>query len=214
MATDSQRTWYAYLWLLLANLGSLIVFWRAGWPAHGALVVYWLEAGVVSAVYVAKIQRAEGADEAEHVRSWATFDREPADRLLGKPNRTVAGAVITTFAGPWLVWGVITVLAGLHEALPFADPVPVGVATASLVAYQLGSYWYEYVGHREYERRGPVSLYVELAPRHLAVVLTCLFGAGLATSTGQPAAAIVVLVTSKTCVDLVAVRRELTLAEA
>lgn len=176
------------------------------------MVVYWLEVGIVSGVYVAKILRAEGTDDPDHVRSWAAFDGKPADRYVGEDNRMVADAVLLQFAGPWLVWGAFTVLLGWFEVFEPADPVAVGLGTVGVLAYHVSSYQVEYVGNGAYKRRGPVSLFVELAPRHLAVILTWMFGAGAASITGTPVGVILVLFVCKTCVDLVALRRERRLA--
>lgn len=213
----STRALLSSVGIVLANLATLAVVWGTGRNVHGLLVVYWLETGIVSAVYVAKIRRAEGTDDPEHVRSWARFDGKPADRLVGESNRTIADAVVTNFAGPWVVFGAFVVLAApldLVGELEPASPVAVVLATVGLLVYHVGSYRFEYVGFREYERRGPVSLFVELAPRHLAVVLTWIFGLGAASIARSPVGALVVLVGLKTCVDLVAHRRERSLASA
>lgn len=214
MLPSQTRSRWPFAGVVLANLASLAVVGWTGWRAHVLLVVYWLEAGIVSGVYAAKILRAEGTDDPEQIRSWAAFDGKPADRYVGEDNRMVADAVLLHFAGPWLVWGALILFLGWSGAFEPADPVAVALATVGLVAYHVSSYYVEYVGYGEYERRGPVSLFVELAPRHLAVVLTWMFGAGAVAITGTPIGAILVLFVCKTCVDLVAVRRERRLAAA
>lgn len=206
--TASTRPWLSSAAIVVANLASLVVFWWYGWNVHAVLLVYWLETGVVSAVYFAKILRAEGTDDPEAVRSWAAFDGKPAERLVGKPNREIADAVVLQFTGPWLAFGLFFVLSGsLFDTLEPASPDTVALAAVVLLVYHVLSYQLEYVGLAEYERRGPVSLFTELAPRHLAVVLMWIFGLGAATATRTPAAAIVVLVIFNTCIDLATHRR-------
>lgn len=205
--TASTRPWLSSAAIVLANLASLVVFWWYGWNVHAVLLVYWLETEVVSAICVAKILRAEGTDDPEDVRSWATFDGKGAERLVGEPNRMVADTVLLNFTGPWLAFGLFFVLAGRFYELEPARLVTVALAAVGLLVYHVLSYRFEYVGREAYERRGPVSLLGELAPRHLAVVLTWIFGIGAATATRTPAAAIVVLVVLNTCIDLATHRR-------
>lgn len=201
-----SRLWY--VGVLVANVASLIVIAWNGWRAHLLLVVYWLETAIVTAVYAAKILRAEGGDDPEHVRSVLQFDGRPAEWYVGKENRMVADALVLTVVGPWLAWGVIIVLFGLTGPFEPASTAPVAIATVGLAAYHVVSYRFEYVGLGEYERRGPASLLVEPAPRFLALLLTAIFGMGAASATRSPVGAIVVLVVAKTCVDLVSHRRE------
>lgn len=208
------RAWLSPIAIVIANLTSLAAVRWGGWNVHALLIVYWFETGIVSAVYFAKILRAAGTDDPEHVPSWATFDGKPADRLIGQSNRRVADTVILNFAGPWTVFGLFFVFIGGSYGIERASPQTVALATVSLLVYHVFSYWFEYVGRKEYERRGPVSLFVELAPRHLVVPLTWIFGLAATVITQNPLGAIVVLVFLKTCVDLGAHRRERALARA
>ncbi|WP_255169335.1 DUF6498-containing protein [Natrononativus amylolyticus] len=209
MSPPWKRSQTAFVGVILANLASLAAIWWYGWQAHALLLVYWLETGVVGAIYVAKIRRAEGTDPAA-IRSLTGIDGEPAESYVGKANREIADAFVSSYVGVWVGAGVILALLPLAEelALEPASPDVVALAAVSLVGYHLLSYRYEYVGDREYERRGPVSLAVEPAPRFWVLMLTIIFGLGAADLTRSPMGAIVVLAFFKTCAELVIHRRE------
>lgn len=208
--SSRKRSQTAFVWVLLANLASLLAIRWYDWQAHALLIVYWLETGVVLAVYVAKILRAEGTDDPDDIQSWTQVDGEPPEAYIGESNRRVADALLLNYAGIWLFAGAfILIIPFAEEAiLVLASPDAVALAAVSLVAYHAFSYWYEYVGFREYERRGPVSLLAEPAPRFWALLLTLIFGLGATQFTRSPTGVIVVLAFFKTCADLLAHRRE------
>lgn len=211
MHSSWKRSQAAFVGVLFANLASVAVIRWSGWQAHALLIVYWLETGVVGAVYAAKILRAEGTDDPENVRSRMEFAGEPAESYVGRSNRQVADALVLTFIGPWLFTGVFILVAPFGEertVLELASPDAVALAAVSLVGYHALSYRFEYVGFREYERRGPVSLLVEPVPRFWALWLALFFGLGGTQFTRSPTTAIVGVVFFKTCADLLAHRRE------
>lgn len=192
------------------NLASLVVIWWCDWQAHAFLLAYWLETGVIGAICAAKIRRAEGTDDPGDIRSHTDVDGEPPHSYIGRPNRDIADAFVRNYAGFWFGMGVVLTLIPLtEEDIPIepASPSVVTLLAASVVPH-LFSYWYEYLGGREYERRGPVSLLVEPAPRFWALILTLIFGVTATTFTHSPIGVIVVLVFFKTCVDLLAHRRD------
>lgn len=208
--SSRKQSQVSFVGVLVANLASVAAIWWYGWQAHALLLVYWLETGVVIALYVAKIKRAKGTDDPVDIRSWTKFDGEPAQSYIGKPNWTVVDAHVSTYIGLWPFVGVFLFIVPFAEeaVLEPASPAVIALAAASLVSYHLFSYWYVYIGFREYERRGPVSLLVEPAPRFWALLLTLIFGLGAASITRNSAGVIVVLVFFKTCTDLLAHRRE------
>lgn len=208
MALPRKRSRLSFVRILVANLASVVVIRGYGWNVHALLIVYWLETGVVTATYAAKINRAEGTDDPETIRSWTKFDGKRAEWYIGKANRTVADALVLNFVGPWLAWGLVAFLLGVTDELELANPVPVVLATTTFVISHGFSYWYEYIGQREYERRGPVSLLVEPAPRFWALALTLIFGMGATSIARSSVGLLVVLVFFKTCVDLLSHRRE------
>lgn len=202
-----KRSRVSFVGVLLANAASLVAIWWSGWSAHALLLVYWLETGVVTVVYAAKILRAEAEDDPENLRSW-TLAGNPPERYVGEDSRTVADALVLNYVGPWIAFGAIVVVLGFTEQFAFARPLTVALATGSLLVYHVFSYRYEYLGLEEYERRGPVSLLVEVAPRHLAVVGAIVFGMAATAFTRSPVGMILVVGGCKTCVDLVTHRRE------
>ncbi|MCU4743170.1 DUF6498-containing protein [Natronoglomus mannanivorans] len=205
-----KRSQASFVVILLANLTSLAVVWWYDWQAHALLIGYWLETGVVGAVSVAKILRAEGADDPSAIRSWTNVDGESPDAYVGQPNRAVADAFVRNYVWLWLFAGVFLAIIPFAEEMPLevASPSVVALAAVGLVASHVFSYWYEYVGKREYEHRGPVSLLVEPAPRFWALMLTLIFGLGATSISRSPVGAIAVLVVFKTSADLLAHRRE------
>lgn len=207
MYSSWKRSQTAFVAVLLANLASVVAIWWYDWQAHALLMVYWLETGVIGAIYVTKIRRAAGTDDPEAIRSWTTVDGEPPESYVGKSNRTVAVALVRNYAGFWLFAGVFFLIIPFAEemALEPASPDAVALAAVSLVGYHVFSYWYEYVGLREFEHRGPVSLLVEPAPRFWVLGLTLIFGLGATSLTQSPMG---VLVVFKTSADLLFHRRE------
>lgn len=203
-----KRSQVSFVGVIVANLVTLAVVWWQGWPAHALLLVYWLETGVVIAVSAVKITRAEGTDDPEQIHTLMTFDGEPAESFVGEDNRTIADALVLEFVGYWLFVGFFFGVVGLTGEFDAAAPITVALASASLVTYHVGSYWFEYVGRREYERRGPVSLLVEPVPYFWGLVFVQIFGLGAAAVTGNAAGTVVVLLFCKTCADLLAHRRE------
>lgn len=203
-----KRSQVSFLAVIAANLVTLAVIWQQGWRAHALLLVYWLETGAIVAVYAVKITRAEGTDDPEEISSWTTFDGEPPEAYVGEDNRTIADALVLQFVGLWLFTGFFFVFVGLIGMYEPASPVTVALAAVSLVAYHVFSYYYEYVGLKQYEKRGPVSLLVEPAPQFWGLVFVMIFGLGVGNASENPAVTVVLLMFFKTCADLLAHRRE------
>ena len=211
MCSSWKRSQTGFVGVLFANLASLVVIWWYDWQAHALLLAYWLESVIIVVIYVAKIHRAEGTDDPEAIRSWLDIDGERPRAYIGRPNRDIVDAFVEQWAVFVLALGaVITFIPFAEEDIPLepASPVVVALVAASLVVSHLFSYWYEYLGGREYERRGPVSLLVEPGSRFLALFGATIVGAAVATLTREPTGTIIVLIFFKTCADLLEHRRE------
>ncbi len=211
MYTSWKRSQTAFVGVLLANVASLLVIWWYGWQAHALLLAYWLEAGVIGTIYSAKIRRAEGTDDPERIRSWSDINGKRPRSYIGKPNDDIANALVQQYFGIWLFLGLaIGIIPFMEEniAIEPASPSVVALVAASLVISHLFSYWYEYLGDREYERRGPVSLLVEPGPRFVALFCATFLGMAAASLVADPFGVIAVLVFFKTCADLLEHRRE------
>jgi hypothetical protein len=202
-----RRSQVSFAVVVLANLLALVVVWRAGWQAHALLVVYWLETGVLVAVYAVKITRAEGTDDPAEISAWTKFDGEPAEAYVGRDNRLIADTLVLEFLGMWLFAGFFFVVVGITGMLEPASPATVALAAVGLVATHAFSYRYEYLGLGEYERRGPVSLLVEPGPHFWGLMFVMVFGLGASAVSGSGAGTVVVLTFCKTCADLLAHRR-------
>ena len=210
MHSSWKKSEWSFVGILLANLASLAVIWWSDWQAHALLIAYWLEAGVIGGIYVAKIFRADGSDSPESIRAFWNIAGEPPRSYIGKPKGDIVGALLEQWVGIWLLLGLGIVafpFGGELEIEP-ASPLVVSLIAVSLVVSHMYSYWSEYLGNREYERRGPVSLLVEPAARFLTL-FAALFIGGLAVNlTQESLGVIVVLIFFKTCADLFQHRRE------
>lgn len=210
MRSSWRRSQTAFVGVILANLASLGTVWWYGWQAHALLLVYWLETGVVGAISVAKILRAEGSDDPSEIRSWTSINGERAKSYVGKSNREIATAFVQNYAGVWLFLGPFLLILPYAEdaSLSMASPGVVAIAAVSLIGFHVVSYWDGYVASRAFERRGPVSVLVEPAPRFWALFLTIIFGLGATSFSQSPIGVIVVVAFFKCCADLLLHRRE------
>lgn len=198
----------------VGNLVPLAVLLVADIDVHAFLVVYWLEAGVIGAVTVRKIRRAAGEDDPEALPDWeyspfGTGEKRRLVDLVGEPAEVVVREFRGTYVGLWLIVGIIVAnVPSEYALLSAAEPLAVGAMTLPLVGYHAAAYRFEYLGSREYARKGPVTLLVEPFPR-LYVVIATMFGSGLAIAVfGAPVGLVVLFVLSKTVLDLRTHRRE------
>lgn len=213
MSSPWKRSEWSFLGVLVGNLAALSMIWWFDWQVHALLLAYWLEAGVVGGIYVAKILRAEGVDDPESIRSFWKVDGEPPRSYIGRQKSEIASALLAQYLLIWLILGGITVGGPFIEEFFFsaiepARPLVVASVAVSLVATHVFSYWHEYIGNREFERRGPVSLLVEPVPRFLALFGAVFVGSAAVALTRTPLAVIIVLTFFKTCADLFQHRRE------
>ncbi len=173
-------------------------------------MAHWLEAGLIRAIYVAKIRRAAGTDDPHTIHSWSDIDGEHPRSYIGKPNPEIVGAFLGHYLWIWLFFGLFILIIPNSEDIPLepASPFVVTLVVAVPIVSHLFSYWQEYLGDREYERRGPVSLLVEPGPRFLSLFFAVFVGAATASLTENPFGVIAVLIFFRTCADLLEHRRE------
>lgn len=188
--------------LVVANLVPLVGVVFFGWDLHSLLVVYWLESAVVGASFAAKIRRAEGEDDPADLPS-IRFNDRPVGAFLGSSNRQILAFFCTHYGLFWVVHGVfVLAFPGIFPELNPARPRVVGLAAVGLVAYHVVSYRVNFVGDREYERAGPVTLMVEPYRRVFVLHVTVVAGAFGVAIVGSPVGALVVMVVLKTLLDL------------
>ena len=194
--------------LILANAVPLVGVVGFGWDLHSLLVGYWLESAAVGLTSVAKIRRAEGEDDPEELPS-IEFDGKPAESLVGHPNRLIAIFFVTHYGLFWITHGVfVLAFPVMIPGLEMASPSVVVAAAVCLGAYHAVSYRVNYVGEREYERNGPVTLMVEPYRRVFVLHATIVLGAFAIAWIGAPVGALAVMVLAKTVLDLRAHRKE------
>lgn len=187
---------------MLANAVPLVGVVAFGWDLHSLLVVYWLEGGVVGASFWAKIRRAEGEDDPDELAE-LFLDREYLESFVGESRDDVARYFAGHYGWFWVGHGVF-VLAFFPLLFPMdlADPATVATATLALGGYHALSYRIDFVGRREYERKGPVRLMAEPYGRVTVLHVTVVFGALGVAAVGSPVGLLVVLVLAKTAMDL------------
>ena len=204
-----DRPRLAAVGLLASNLVPLVGVLAFGWTLHSLLIVYWLESGIVGASYVAKILRAEGADDPADLPSMS-FNDTPVSAFVDRTRPAIARFFVGHYGVFWAVHGLFVFLFGgfVPGGLAPAEPVAVATAAVGLVASHAYSYRANYVGEREYERVGPVTLMVEPYRRVIVLHLTIVLGAFAVGAIGSPIGALLVMIVLKTGIDLRAHLRE------
>jgi hypothetical protein len=205
----TRRPRLAAAGLVAGNLVPLVGVVWFGWSLHSLLVVYWIESGIVGASYVAKILRAEGEDDPDDLPSMS-FNDTPVSAFVGRSRPAVARFFVGHYGVFWAVHGVFVFAFGgfVPGGLAPAAPLPVATAVVGLVATHAYSYRANYLGEREYERAGPVTLMVEPYRRVFVLHLTIVLGAFAVAAVGAPVGALLVMIVVKTALDLRAHLRE------
>lgn len=188
--------------LVAANAVPLVGVLALGWGLHSILVGYWLESAAVGVASVAKIRRAAGDDDPAELPSMS-FNDTPVESFVGRSNRAVARFFLGHYGAFWAVHGLFVLLfPAVFSGLAPASPRVVAAAAVGLAAYHAVSYRINYVGGREYERVGPVTLMVEPYRRVFVLHLTVVLGAFAVAWIGAPVGALAVMVLVKTALDL------------
>jgi hypothetical protein len=217
----------AVVLLVAFNLVPLagVLWW--GWNVYTLLVLYWLENGIIGALNIAKILRAEGA----FGTGIATF------RLNGQVSnsrKAMVGFFLMHYGIFWAVHGIFVFLLPLFIGLgSFAsdavDGFPptvrpdgsvdidaffprsedpglrwdvIGVGAIGLVISHTASYFLNFIGRGEYRRISPVAQTMAPYARVIVLHLTILLGAFVSVALGSPVGAVAVLVVVKTIIDL------------
>ena len=208
--------------LVLFNLVPLagVLWW--GWQLQTILVLYWLESGVIGVLNVPRLALARGAPD----RAAASG---PA-RIGTAAKIFLIPFFIVHYGLFWLVHGVFVLVlpvvaalvspAGRAETVTGGAPSPLsdvglgaglgagldwGDVVAGAVAmglFHLISFVYWDVVRREYEHTSPEAQMFAPYRRVVVLHLTILGGAFLVGLTGQPIAALTILVILKTLLDL------------
>jgi hypothetical protein len=208
--------------LVAVNLLPLIgvVFW--GWSLMLILVLYWVESGIVGAINVLKIARAEGSrDPAVSVEgNRITVRMSGVGAMLGRG--ALIGFFVMHYGIFWVVHGIFVFLmpifAGLSSGVadPTAPgfgfgpmdfgPLPLdglGLSAALLGASHVVSFFTNYLGRGEYLRVTPEAQMMSVYGRVIVLHITIIGGAFVIAAFGTPVAALVLLIGLKTALDLV-----------
>lgn len=207
--------WLSAAVLVAVNLIPLIgvAFW--GWSLMLILVLYWIESGIIGAINVVKIARAEGPTSIGVGGSRMTI------RMTGMAAGVARGGIIGFFILHygifWVVHGVFVFLlpqfAGLSTVEPGATrlgpmdfgPLPlegVGLSAALLAVSHGISFFVNYLGRGEYLHVSPERQMMSVYGRVIVLHVTIIFGAFVIGFFGTPFAALVLLVGLKTLIDL------------
>jgi len=188
--------------LVVANAVPLVGVVALGWGLHSILVGYWLESAAVGVASVGKIRRAAGEDDPGELPSMS-FNDVPVESFVGRSNRAIARFFLGHYGAFWIVHGAFVLVFPLvFPGLEPASPGVVAAAAVGLAAYHAVSYRINYVGRREYERVGPVTLMIEPYRRVFVLHLTVVLGAFAVARLGAPVGALAVMVVVKTALDL------------
>jgi hypothetical protein len=217
----------AVVLLVVFNLVPLagVLWW--GWNVYALLILYWLENGIIGAINVAKIRRAEGTAGS----GVATF------RMSGQATQSKAAMVgffVMHYGIFWAVHGIFvftlplflglgSVAADVGDGLtPTVRPdgsvaldglfpsVDAGLRWDVIVVGGIGlaishvaSYFLNFVGRGEYRRVSPAAQTMAPYGRLLVLHMTIILGALFSGFAGSPVGAVAVLVVAKTVLDLV-----------
>jgi len=217
----------AVVLLIAFNLVPLagVLWW--GWNVYTLLILYWLENGIIGAINVAKITRAEG----EASGPAATF------RVSGQATGSRAAMVaffVMHYGIFWTVHGIFVLTLPLFLGIPsmasdFTDGFPpvspdstpglggffpriegpnirwdvIGVGAIGLAISHTASYFLNYIGRGEYRRVSPAAQTMAPYGRVFVLHMTIIVGAIFSSFMGTPVGALAVLVTGKTLLDLV-----------
>jgi hypothetical protein len=206
--------------LVLANLLPLAGVLWFGWSVRTVLIVYWLENGVIGAVNVLKILRAEGTAPAGPARpaGRGTGGRRVGTTLAMSPTIPTTGQraalvpfFVLHYGTFWLVHGIFVLSLPLFStaALEETSTVDTGpepgqllIVVVLLAISHLVSYRLNFIGRGEYLRVSPVQQVMAPYGRLVVLHVTIIVGGIAIAGTGAPAAAVLILVLLKTAMDL------------
>jgi len=201
IAGATHPGWYSptALVLIAANLLPLYGVLVLGWAVLPIMVLFWLENIVIGVLNILRIVFASPADEARRV-----------SKLLLVPFFTVHYGLFTAIHGLFvfalfgsesymaLVDGLWTINAARHAITEFALWPGIGALAAS----HLFSYFWNYLGQREYQQARPEALMQAPYSRVIVLHVVIIFGALLIQLLHSPLWALLLLIGLKIGVDL------------
>ena len=215
-ATRLVRDTPTTLLLIATNLIPLagVAFW--GWHLGTVMVLYWLENGIVGIINIPRmVLAAIAADQQAHPRKPARDEGADVLRL----TRLLVGMAripffIVHYGIFWVVHGIF--VWGLFAGPGLFGPANIGTTTVGtgvdtgavatgfvgLALYHVVAFIYWDVIRREYASKTPAEIMFQPYPRLIVLHLTIILGAFLVVATGQPIAALVLLVLLKTVLEL------------
>jgi hypothetical protein len=207
-------TWYrvgssvgAVVALVVANAIPLIGVLFLGWSVWNILVIYWLENGIVGALNVLKMARAEGPASDGTGAMTLRINDQPASMMA---KAALIPFFLVHYGIFWFVHGIFVFTLPLFASVsgePLATPMTLSAGSIAFAAVALAvshalSYWWNFLRGGEYRRVTAAGQMFAPYRRLIALHLTIIFGAIAITLTGAPAAAIAVLVGVKTLLDV------------
>jgi len=201
IAGATRLGWYSptALVLIAANLLPLYGVLVLGWAVLPIMVLFWLENIVIGVLNILRILFASPADTAR----WAS-------KLLLVPFFTVHYGLFTAAHGlfvfvlfggePYkaLVDGLWTIDAARHAITEFSLWPGIGALAAS----HLFSFFWNYLGQREYQQARPEALMQAPYSRVIVLHVVIIFGALLIQLLHSPLWALLLLIGLKIGVDL------------
>ncbi len=221
--------------LILADLMPAVGVLFLGWQVFPIILLYWLENVVVGVVTVLKMAYAQGVEPAsetldmddlaavlrEHPdRSVVVLPRDKRFSLLGGPGgRAVAIAFFCVHFGLFTLIEGIFVVVIFGPAASWSREGGGGGVTAGFLLWMalafLGlcvshatSFRRNFIGSGEYRHLTPQAIMAQPYGRLVVMQITVIIGGILLDEFGTPLAALLLLVGLKTCLDVIAHRRE------
>jgi Family of unknown function (DUF6498) len=190
------------------NLIPLVGVLFLGWDLLSLLVLYWIESGIIGLFNVLKIRRIEQAQ-----RSGQSQVSEPPTRKRALSAGTpVAPFFVLHYGLFWVVHGIFVLLIPTFAAeggdlLPGLDYAGFSLPGVLLAAVGLGarhaaSYWYEFLGRREYLRRSADAQMMAPYARLMVLHFTILFGGFVVAILGSPVGLLALMVLVKILAEL------------
>ena len=184
------------VFLILANMVPIFGVLFLGWDALTILVLYWLESVIMGVLNIPKILACRSAEQSA---GGAVFTN-----LFPAVFFTFHYGMFTSVHGVFLaeMFGARPIIEGLFSGGSF-----IWTATIFLISH-LASMVINFFGKKEYlgrnARRQMFSVYGRVFIMHIVVLL----GGFTIQKFGAPIIAVIMLITLKTAIDLIAHKRE------
>ena len=200
--------------LIAANLVPLVGAAFGGWRLSSVMVLYWLENGVIGVVTIARMLLSGLAREGPPP---VPRNRDTAAGAFRRLSTALPLVLFFTFHYGvfWIVHGVfVLALFGGRTPLELGSGdtrsidlsgVDVGAVETGLIGlavYHLVAFLYWDVARGEARAMAVGQIMFQPYPRLIVLHITILVGAVAIAATGQPIAALVLLVVLKTAIDL------------